>query len=71
MSLTELYPTVKELPRADKLRLMQFLVFELAQEEGISLLTAGAEYPVWTPINAFGAAETLMKLLENHKAPAS
>lgn len=67
MSLTELYPNVKELPRADKLRLMQFLVFELAQEEGISLLTAGAEYPVWTPINAFGAADTLMKLLESHK----
>lgn len=67
MSLTELYPNVKELPRADKLLLIQFLVFELAQEEGIFLLTAGAEYPIWTPINAFGAADTLMKLLENHK----
>ncbi len=68
MSLTELFPNVKILPRADKLRLIQFLVFELAQEEGISLLTAGAEYPIWTPLNAFGAAETLMKMLENHKA---
>ena len=48
MLLTELFPTVKSLPRADKLRLMQFLVVELAQEEGVSLLTAGAEYPVWT-----------------------
>lgn len=71
MSLTELYPNVKDLPRADKLRLIQFLVFELAQEEGISLLTAGAEYPIWTPINAFGAADTLMKLLETHKAAAA
>ncbi|MCE7989242.1 MAG: hypothetical protein DYG89_49440 [Caldilinea sp. CFX5] len=68
MSLAELFPDIKLLPRADKLRLMQFLVVELAQEEGVPLLTAGAEYPVWTPINAFGAAETLMKMLENHKA---
>lgn len=68
MSLTELFPNIKLLPRADKLRLMQFLVVELAQEEGVPLLTAGTEYPVWTPINAFGAAETLMKMLENHKA---
>lgn len=68
MSLTELFPNIKLLPRADKLRLMQFLVVELAQEEGVPLLTAGTEYPVWTPINAFGAAETLMNMLENHKA---
>jgi len=68
MSLTELFPNVKLLPRADKLRLIQFLVVELAQEDGISLLTPGAEYPIWTPLNAFGAAETLMKMLENHKA---
>ncbi len=67
MSLTDLVPTVKLLPRADKLRLMQLLVVELAQEEGVSLLTAGAEYPVWTPFNAFGAAETLMQMLEVHK----
>lgn len=68
MLLTELFPAVKELPRADKLRLMQFLVVDLAQEEGISLLAANAEYPIWTPLNAFGAAETLLKMLENHKA---
>ena len=66
MSLTELFPTVKQLPRADKLRLIQFLVVDLAHEEGISLFTAGAEYPIWTPLNAFSAAETLMRLLENH-----
>jgi len=68
MSLSELFPNVKLLPRADKLRLMQLLVVELAQEEGVSLLTAGDEYPIWTPLNTFGAAETLMKMLEDHKA---
>jgi hypothetical protein len=69
MSLTELFPTVQQLPRADKLRLMQLLVVALAQEEGVPLLTAGAEYPIWTPLNAFEAAATLMTMLKNHKQP--
>lgn len=68
MSLAELFPDVKLLPRADKLRLMQFLVVELAQEDGVPLLTAGAEYPVWTPLDAFDAAETLMGMLNDRKA---
>jgi len=58
------------LPRADKLRLMQFLVIDLAQEEGVPLLAADAEYPIWTPLNAFEAAETLWQTLETHKAEA-
>ena len=70
MSLLELFPDVRLLPRADKLRLMQFLVVELAQEEGVSLLASGAEYPIWTPLNAFSAAETLMDMLKTHKAAA-
>ena len=66
MSLTELFPAVKQLPRADKLRLMQYLVIDLAQEEGIPLLAADAEYPVWTPLSAFDAADTLMRMLKTH-----
>ena len=68
MSLTELFPAIKMLPRADKLRLMQFLVIALAQEEGIPLLAADAEYPIWTPLNAFGAADTLLQMLQTHQA---
>ena len=63
MSLTELVPAVKTLPRADKLRLIQFLVIDLAQEEGVSLLAADAQYPVWTPLNAVEAAKTLSQML--------
>lgn len=47
---------------------MPFLVVALAQEEGIPLLTADAAYPVWTPINTFSAAETVLNMLETHKA---
>ena len=68
MSLTELFPAIKMLPRADKLCLMQFLVIDLAQEEGVPLLAADAEYPIWTPLNAFDAADTLLLMLQTHQA---
>ena len=68
MSLTELFPAIKMLPRADKLRLMQFLVIDLAQEEGVPLLSADAEYPIWTPLYAFDAADTLLQMLQTPQA---
>ena len=68
MSLTELFPAIQMLPRADKLRLMQFLVIALAQEEGIPLLSADAEYTIWTPLNAFDAADTLLQMLKTLQA---
>lgn len=55
MSVAELLPALKELPRADKLRIMQSLISELAREEG-AILDAGAEYPVWSPYDSFQAA---------------
>jgi hypothetical protein len=64
MLVTDLLPEVQKLPRADKLRLMQFLVFELARDEGVDLLPADQMYPVWTPYNAFDAANTLLIALE-------
>ena len=70
MSFSEIVPSVRELPRADKLRLMQLLVVDLAEDEGVPLLTANAEYPIWSPLDAFEAAETLSKMLDEHKATA-
>jgi hypothetical protein len=70
MSLTELIPDIKMLERADKLRLMQLLVVDLAQEEGIPLLSAGTEYPIWTPLCAFDAADTLLQMLQTHQGEA-
>ena len=54
MSLTQLFPEIRMLARADKLRLMQFLVIELAQEAGIPLLSADA-------------ADTLLQMLQTHQ----
>jgi hypothetical protein len=67
MSLVELLPVLQALPKDDKLRLMQFLVFELAKEEGITLLELGKTYSLWTPYNAFEAADTLLKALAEEK----
>ena len=63
MSLVELLPNIHTLPRADKLRLIQFLAQELAEAETSPLLEAGREYPVWSPDQAFTAAEILLQTL--------
>ncbi|MBE9170447.1 hypothetical protein IQ238_23975 [Pleurocapsales cyanobacterium LEGE 06147] len=66
MTETELFATLKNLSRADKLRIMQFLVLELAKEENISL-QPGATYSVWSPYNSHEAAHKLAALLEQDK----
>jgi len=58
---------LKSLPRADKLRVMQFLIAELAQEEEPTL-QAGATYSLWSPLNSHEAAHKLSQLLESDQA---
>jgi hypothetical protein len=67
MSLQELLPAVHSLTRGDKYRLLQELIADLAQEEGL----AAGEYPVWSPYEAHEAAATLMQMLEHEKAEAA
>ncbi len=66
MTVTELYPTLRNLPRADKLKVMQFLVAELAQEE--PSLESGATYKIWSPIDSHEAAHKLAQLLESEQS---
>ena len=67
MSLAELLPEVQSLPRTDKFRLMQNLIAELANEEGIP----AGEYPIWSPHDSHVAAATLMELLKADRAQAA
>lgn len=62
MISVDLLHTLRQLPRADKLYLMQFLVSELAQEEP-DALKAGLTYPVWSPYDAVEAADTMLAML--------
>ncbi len=64
MSLLEILSQVHVLPRSDKIRLLQVLVDELAKEEGLAPLEPGGNYPVWSPHNAFEAADTMLEALE-------
>jgi len=65
MSLVEMLPNIQCLPRADKLKLIQFLAQELAEAEGSPTLQAGQSYPVWSPDQAFAAADTLLQTLRS------
>jgi hypothetical protein len=66
MTLIELFPALKTLPRADKLKVMQFLVAELAEEEEPAL-QSGATYEVWSPLNSHEAAHKLAQLLDTEQ----
>jgi hypothetical protein len=63
MPLTQLMSQIQELPKIDKLRLMQFLATELVKEENTNFFVANQEYPVWSPYNCSEAANVLMDLL--------
>lgn len=67
MTAAELFSTLRELPRADKLRVMQFLIAELAREEEPTL-QPGATYSVWAPFYSHEAAHKLAQLLESEQS---
>jgi len=54
---------LQKLTHADKLRLVQMLVNQIAQEEEIFTST---EYEVWSPYDAPGAAAILTQMLEEN-----
>lgn len=77
MPLNELLPAVSQLSHQDKLRLIHFLLREVAREDGCDLeptdeqeqenlllkQLASTEAVVWSPHEAYQAAETLSELL--------
>lgn len=67
MVSAELLNTIQKLERQDKLYLMQVLISELAQEES-ELIKEDRSYPVWSPYDAFEAAETMLEVLQQAKS---
>jgi hypothetical protein len=68
MTLAELIPELRSLPRADKLWVIQMMAAEVAREEDPTLPKSGQEYPIWSPYDAYKGAATLMQALEQEKA---
>jgi hypothetical protein len=66
MSNPELLAQLRQLSRADKFQMMQFLTAELSKEEGIILGNEAAEI-IGAVHTSNGAAEQLMQLLETEK----
>jgi hypothetical protein len=77
MLLNDVLQTVSKLSHQDKLRLMHFLLLEVAKEEGCNLESTdnqeqekallkqlqSTEAVVWSPYEAHEAAQTLSELL--------
>jgi len=57
---------LRQLNRAEKLHVMQCLVSDLAQDES-DLLRKDMSYPIWSPYDAFEAADTMLKVLASEK----
>lgn len=72
MSLSELEPIVRTLPRAEKFQLVQLLVNELARDEdtAVQIIQETGAFSVWTPLHAHAAAESLMHALETEQTSA-
>lgn len=68
MSLAEVLPDVRSLSREDKVQLMQLLAQELSATDPTALLIPEQMYPVWSPIDAYAAADTLLKALDAERA---
>lgn len=66
MNATKLLPLLKELNRAEKLYVMQVLVSELAQEED-QLIQPDLAFPIWSPFEAYEAAEVMLNVLREAK----
>lgn len=67
MTTADLIPVIRELSRAEKLEIIEFLRSELEKEELQSILKPGASYPVWSPYDCHQAARVLEEMLEEHK----
>jgi hypothetical protein len=67
MSLAELMPTLKSLPRDEKIQVLRLLAFDLTQDAGVNVFQSGASYPIWTPFSAYDAAQSLQRLLEEDR----
>jgi hypothetical protein len=66
MITADLFPALRSLTRAEKLRAMQFLIAELAREEEPTL-ESGATYSLLSPLNSHEAAHKLGQLLESER----
>lgn len=67
MRVEDIEKAVKDLNKAEKVRLVKYITAELEKEaadDPAQYLELGGEYAIWSPYNEFAAAERLERLLE-------
>lgn len=69
MTHIELWPAVLELPRVEKLRLLERLANDLAHEEQAATIPVDVSIPFWSPYDSYEAAAALMAALEKERLP--
>ena len=71
MTLSDVLPIAQQLSFADKLSLIRILAEELdpAASSNVTLI-AGHAYPIYTPLNQFGAAQSLLDAFPGIYFPA-
>lgn len=69
MSISELLPAIRSLTDLDKLQLIRVLAEDLTDKQQSPLDSINGSMPVWTPHNAFEAADTLFLALQNDDQP--
>jgi len=69
MSLTELLPSIRQLPVLDKIRLIRILAEELDVEANIFPFEPYKIYYLATPYNMFGAGKALMDAMGTTDTP--
>jgi hypothetical protein len=67
MALSDVIPAAKAFSRLDKLRLIRELADDLSATDDI--IPPDRAYPVWSPHDAFAAADTLLRALTDEKRP--
>jgi len=67
MPFVELQYAIKPLPRLEKLRLMEWMIADMTREETALTLKSGESYPIWSPYDAYDAADTLWYELSEEK----
>ena len=67
MVSNQLLDELHKLNRVEKLKVVQLLINELAEQEAEPVVL-DAYYEVWSPHDAPGAAQTLLELLEEDRA---
>ena len=65
VSLDQMMPDIQSLSRGEKLRLIEMLAHDLAEDE--PLILPNRLYPVWSPDTAFAAAATMLEVLDARK----